>query len=213
MKQILILTIVVLAASGLTGCMVGDTNHYIYLDPDGRITWTVFERNVRSIESNIETQQQQESQFLAEVRGTSHPVALGFVALVPRSIQHHLLRDLRPFSVWTEARFERADDLVLSLLDLLGVQAQVDMWIDGDITTLEAVIMTGEVHEETLDESVLALIDDPETYEIRLTSGSFVTAVGFVIEEDGALARPINSEETCHVEGDPLVLSLSWISE
>ncbi len=213
MKQILTLTIIVLAAFASIGCIVGETNHLIYLEPDGAVTWVVFERDVRSIDGDTDKQLQQEDQFLAEVRDGSHPVAQGFDALTPRSIKHHLLRNIRPFSVWTEARFERADDLVFSSLDLLGVPALVEMWADGDLTTLEIIIMVDEAQEENVDERVLALVDDPEAYSIRLTRGSFVAAIGFEIEEDGAIARPAFPDEADRKEGEPLVLSLSWISK
>jgi len=211
MKHVLTITIVVLSTAALIGCIVSDTDHRIYLDPDGGLTWVVLERDVRSVDGDNIKRQEQEIQFLNEVRGGSHPVAVGFRELLANSLEYQLLRDARPFSVRTEANFESAAMVVRRLLSQLGVPAQVDMWISDNVTTLEAVIMVDEFQEETVNERVLALVDDPETYQIRLTHGSFIEAKGFVIEEDGALALLITSYDDDRAEGEPLVLSLSWI--
>ncbi len=66
--------VLMLAGSGLlaTGCLVGETTHGLYLDPDGGVTWTVRQQDVRS--NSEERRAEEEESFLANVRAGRHAV-------------------------------------------------------------------------------------------------------------------------------------------
>ncbi len=206
MKQFLIIVVVALLASA---CIVGESTHQIYIDPEGGVTWVVHEREVRSI-SELPEQGAEEEGFLADALLGVHPVALAFDLLGPDRLDYRLLRTERPFELRTEARFRSVEDLAVNLLDRLDLNGTVSLWTEDGVTCLEVVIEPcGD--DDVPDDDIIALADELSSYRLVMTQGRFVDAVGFDLLEEGVVAVPVESEVDCEGSPDkPLVLSLSW---
>jgi hypothetical protein len=198
--------ILILATMLTAGCLVRETRHTLYLDPDGGVTWQVSWFEVRSDAAEAERRAGEERDFLAEVREGSHDVALALDLLGPRRLDSRVLRERRPFSVSFEARFDRVDRLARDLFEQLDAPASVELWQEGEVTHLSFTVEIAEPGDDG-DERLLALLDEPKDYRLFLTEGKFVGAEGFRIEESGAVAVPEKRE----TEGvDSLSWRLSW---
>lgn len=202
--------IVIVIAAVLAGCIVGESSHRIYVQPDGAVQWVVLERELRSNADTAEKRAAEEAQLVDRVLMDDHPVRSAFELLGAQDCRSELLRDRRPYAVWTEARFRSVEELVHELLYLLGVRGEVDFTTVDGIARLQ-VCLSADQEDEVVDETVLHLAADLEDYRIVLTEGRFVEAVGFELEEDGRVAVPqAPSEEDDDRAAAPLVLVLAW---
>ena len=202
-----------LVGSGLlaTGCLVDETTHGLYLHPDGGVTWTVRQEDVRS--DSEERPTEEEHAFLANVRAQRHAVALAFDLLAARRVETRILRDARPYTVVTRARFARIDRVLQDLLDGLCVRADVELHREGDEMRLSVDYSPDPTDdcESVREETLSALVEEPEHFRFVLTEGRFVEAEGFEIAHDGLLARGLSpSEEELETHHGMLSYSLSW---
>ena len=202
----------VLAACFLmTGCLVGETTHTLYLDPHGALTWSVLERNIRSNEDDPAERRVEEKSYIERARDGRHDVARALGHLRPLDVNWRVLRGAKPFSVLTEARYESPAHLARALLDKLG--ARGDAWMErvGDSTRFILILDADQGCEDEDAPDVLgALVAELEDYRIHLTSGRFVDAVGFNIEGVKNIAVPEEVEED---EAGKLVYSLTWTTD
>jgi hypothetical protein len=202
-----------LIALTTVACLVKETTHTIYLQPDGSLTWVVLEREIRSLADTPEQRLTQEEEFLQSFHAGQHATRLAFTALYCDRFASQLLREQRPFAVWSEADFSSLAQLANDIIDKLALPGQVSMWQDDDLMHWQLEVFTDQVGEdyEPWDESVLALVDDVESYQIRLTHGQFVAANGFQLDEDDSVARPVElTEEEIAANGNVARYSLSW---
>ena len=122
MKKTLIACLVALMVAG---CIVKETRHTLYLEPDGSLTWTVVEEQVRSDADTAEDREREESEYLALVAG-DYPVAAALSSLRGFDVRTNLVRERRPYLVVTEAGFDSVehctmiDDDGLSLMKRKG---------------------------------------------------------------------------------------------
>ena len=58
-----------------TGCLLKETSHTLYLRPDGAVTWSVLERDIRSDEADPDKRRSEEEAYLAAVAAGEHDVA------------------------------------------------------------------------------------------------------------------------------------------
>lgn len=202
-----------LVGSGLlaTGCLVDETTHGLYLQPDGGVSWTVRQQDVRS--DSKERRTEEEERFLANVRAERHAVALAFDLLAAQRVETLLVRDTRPYTVVTRARFARIDRVLQNLLDGLCVHADVELQREGDEFRL-SVDYSPDVPDDCdsdQEEILGALVEEPEQFRFVLTEGRFVEAEGFEIAKDGLLAKGLSPSEE-EVENDPETrsYSLTW---
>ena len=210
MKKILIAGALALATAG---CIVKETHHTLYLEPDGSLTWTVVEERVRSDADTAEKRDREEAQYLAQI-DSEYPLATALSSLGGFEAQTHLVRKRRPYLVVTEANFDSVADLTREILDRFGVPGRVDLSLDGDEHILEIDIWTDEVDDSLAaeDDPISELIDG--SHRIVLTEGRFVRATGFTLEEGGRVAIPLEvSEEELERDAGRLRLSLVWTSE
>ena len=202
-----------LVGAGLlaTGCLVDETTHGFYLHPDGGVTWTVRQEDVRS--NSEERRTEEEETFLANVRVERHAVALAFDLLAARRVETLILRDARPYTVVTRARFARIDRVLQNLLDGLCVRADVELRREGDEVQLTVDYSPDVVDdcESDQEEILSALVEEPEHFRFVLSEGRFVEAEGFEIARDGLLARGLRpSEEEVENHHGTLSYSLTW---
>jgi hypothetical protein len=203
--------VAVLASALQVGCLTKETIHTLYVTPDGAVAWGVIEKDVRSDDSDIDRRQAEEQKFADAARSGSHDVAVAFERLGPAGLTTTVVRDMPPFLVYTEARFERMDDLTMAILERLGICGESVIDTDGDVTTWRLVAHVDPVSLEQMDEDVLPLLDDAGRYRIIAVGCEFADAQGFRIEEGGRQAIPLKiSEEEIERSGGTLVRSLSW---
>jgi hypothetical protein len=205
-----------LIASTTVACLVKETTHTIYLQPDGSLTWVVLEREIRSLADTPEQRLAQEEEFLHSFHAGQHGTRQAFEALYCDRFASQLLREQRPFAVWSEADFSSLEQLTRDLMARLSIPAQVSMWHEDSVMHWQLEVFTDQVGEdyEPEDDSVVALLDDIESYQIRLTHGKLIDAHGFQLEEDDTVARLVElSEEELAANDNVARYYLAWTSE
>ena len=196
-----------LAAVGLmtTACLVKDTTQTIYLEPDGAVTWTVLQADVRSDGKTAKERAREETEFAAAVRAEQHPVALAFDQLDPLSVRTDILRRDRPYTVLTQARFARLDWLMERFFSKLGATATSTLdRQNGTVTwamTVSNLDDNASDHSPDKDEAVDALFDSFEHCRFVLAAGHFTSAVGFELSADGRVAT--SHDRDSDRDGDP----------
>lgn len=188
------------------GCLRKDVMPTLYLDPDGAVTWTVTERDVRSDERDPASRAAEEQAWLEASRNDAGPQAEALRKLGGRRVRTTVLRDERPFVAVTEARFSSVRRLTRDLLDGFGLDGDVDLERDEAGTTLTVRYDPEPIREIDENDPLLELVDGLEDYRIVLTRGHFVEADGFVIDETKTVARPVIHDD----EGKRQSLSLTW---
>ena len=94
----------------MTGCLVKDTTHTLYLDPGGAVTWMVLERDIRSDEEERAPRDEEEREYLDAFARGEHGVALALRRL-DGDVRTTMLRAERPYTTMTEARFDSIAEL------------------------------------------------------------------------------------------------------
>lgn len=205
-------------AASAAGCIVTErTEHVLYLEPDGAVTWTVIEHELRSDADEPAARRQEEADYLAAVAAGTQPIADSLRRLGGRSLVSYLARDRRPYTTWTEARFDSVAELADALLAELGVPGGAVLTHEGDLHRLEVELWlpdeTASVEDDG-DDVFLPLADAVEDHRLVLTAGSFVEARGFHLEDDGraAVVEKLSDEEI-EAAGGRIVLSLAWSTD
>ena len=60
-SRLLVLSLLLLASAG---CLIKETTHTFYLDPDGAIVWRVVEKDVRSDAEDVDERRKEEADYL-----------------------------------------------------------------------------------------------------------------------------------------------------
>jgi hypothetical protein len=110
----------------------------------------------------------------------------------------------------TEARFADVRQLGLAVLRDAQAQGDVALVRDGCQTTFTVRAQVDAAPESGGDHALDDLLTDLDTYRFVLTAGRFVSADGFEIQEDGAVAVP-DAKKTA-TDG-VLALRLVWAEE
>jgi hypothetical protein len=209
-----IATLVLLAAA----CMMTESEHTFYLDPDGSVTWMVVDSNVRSDEEG-QKGLDEELAFLDSVDSGEHDTAVMMDECAPLRIDTRLVRDERPYMVVTSGRFGNVADLFQCLFDADDADALVELIrLDGHyrLTINVDVALEDDVEASETEAKVTTNHVDPlpaDVVSFFLTEGEFVEAEGFVIDEESRSARPIEFDEKQLeeiVRKGTLVYSLTW---
>ncbi len=210
--------IVMAAAASAAGCLQKETTHTIYLSPDGRATWTVVEKNVRSDEKDVARRAAEEQKYILAAEGSDHGVGRGLAALNPARLRTRIIRADRPFFVVTEAEFSSIEFAVQRIVMGLGLPADVLVTYDGPVTTLrvridavQAVENAKRKPEGEPDNPLDDLAEDLDCYRFILTDERFVSAIGFTLASDNTVAVPVETPwDAVVANGGILELSLSW---
>lgn len=196
---------VALCALFSSACLRREPSHTIYISPSG-VTWTAVETNVRSDEGNAVERMAEEQDFVLAARAGRHPVADALRRLGGRDVSTTWLRKERPYGVMTEARFDDAGQLARAAMRAAGLEGDASLVKDGCTTTFTARANADSDPGGDASE-IEALLEDPGAYRFVLTSGRFVAADGFTIDEDGTVARP--DMRKTPADG-VLTLTLAW---
>jgi hypothetical protein len=220
------LSIVLVAAALTVGCLEGELEHVIYLDPDGSATWMVLEKEIRSASGDLA---EEEKGFLVPYRNNEYHVAQALTDLGAVSVETRLLRPERPYWVVTTAEFVAIDAMLQRYVREID-EVAAEVWIecvgderrlvvrytpeldDGDEAGEEQKVEEKqEAEAEEEEDNVNILLDDE--LRIFLTSGKFVDAEGFEISHGGSVAVPAAvSEDDIDTDGS-VTLSLTWTVE
>lgn len=215
------LILAVLVATSL-GCFEIQGKHTIYLEPDGTVTWSVLEEEIRLDGETLEERRRAADEFLDLVAANGHAAAVSLAALHPSSLNTRILREEAPQAILTEAHFPGIDRVYQNLYDLYDLPALAELESDEDRTRLRIWMWKGGEDEDEPDgseeservslEILAALIGE---CRIVLTEGRFVEATGFEILQNGRVAVPADFETTEEQDEGyvPVVLSLTWAPE
>lgn len=208
MRMFSTVSLVVLAGVLSAGCLQKEVTHTIYLSASGA-AWSVIEKDVRSDEQVPERRIAEEHDYVLAARAGRHPVAQAFRLLGAQAVTTTWLREGRPYTVLTEARFSSLEQLFKSVLrdaQMHGEVAAVTTGCDTRLTVRVDLSVEPRAEDSALD----ALIGDAGDYRLVLTEGRFVSADGFTISGDGMVAVPDAGKAP---EGEVLTLGLAWKSE
>lgn len=191
-----------------SGCLQMESAHRLYLSPQGAVSWTVRQTEVRSDAEKAATRHEEEREWLAGIDQGSHPVALAFQALGGQQIQTALVRRERPYAAEISCECGRVDELANTMLSELQVKGHATLIRRSDTTTLTIEIQV-PASEQEYGGALDALFDELEHYRIVLTAGRFVAADGFTISADGVIATPVAPAGAT----DVVRLSLTWAGD
>ncbi|MCP3981950.1 MAG: hypothetical protein GY716_21820 [bacterium] len=201
-----------IACLALGGCLRKETTHTLYLDPDGSLHWSVLERDVRSDEKDLADRIAEEQEWLQAASAGAHPVAEALRLLGARRVDAHMVRSERPYAAWTEGWFSTLEQPARRFLEELQLSGDARLTVDGETTTFRLQLDSTEPGSGVDEESpLIALIEDAEHYRVVLTSGRFVEAEGFELDDAdtvAVLAWPQEDDSASR-----RTLSLSWARE
>jgi len=209
MRMISGVLVPVVMAAACSGCLQREVTHTFYLSPSG-VVWSVIERDVRSDERQPADRFREEHDYVLAAGAGAHPIAEALQRLGARSVATTWLRRDRPYSVMTEGTFAGARELVLAILRDAQAQGDATLAVDGCQTNLAIHVDIASAPESRSDRALDELFTDLFAYRFVLTEGRFVSADGFLIEGDGAVAVP--NPAKAPVDG-MLTLALTWANE
>lgn len=189
------ITLAVGLTLGVTACIISTTHHTIYLEADGTVLWTVLEEDVHSDADALADRDREECEWLEAARAGDHGIARGLAVLGGEPMSR-VLRDRRPFAVWTAARFESAETLVRALVDGLDLPARIELTtgptgggflVELDLADADAAVDPAE--------NLFDLLAGIEDARLVLVEGEFVAAEGFTLDDDRRVARPVPPPE------------------
>lgn len=209
MRTILRVFAVLAMGAVSSGCLRQEVTHTIYLSPSG-VVWSAIQRDVRSDEKEPADRLREEHDYALAAGAGVHPIAKALQRLGGRSVVTTWLRRERPFSVMTEARFADARSLALAILRDAQVQGDATQTTDGCTTRLGIRVDLASATDSSGDRAADDLLADLAAYRFVLTQGRFVSADGFTIEDEGAIATPDPNKAAVN---DILTLALTWNDE
>jgi hypothetical protein len=197
----------------MSGCLVKDTTHTLYLEPDGRVDWTVLETDVHANGDDAAAVAAEEAGFLADVQAGEGGVYRALQSLEPLRADCRILRDERPFTVWNEARFDSLASVSQMILDRFHVPGQATLRTEGREICFELVCYPDAAADDAGEDAkpLEALVEDLDHYRVILTAGQFTEATGFRIEEGGRTAVPVAPDEAAvKAAGGAVRFTLRW---
>jgi hypothetical protein len=198
------------------GCLLKDRIDTWYLEPNGAVTWSVVEKDVRSDAKAPVDRQNEETTYLTAVRAQTPPIAMAFQQLTPAKIETRILRGSVPFTVVTDCRFSSVAVLAQRIIDRAGLAGASVLNRDADgmswTMTFRDPHAENAVGDQTDDEDLEALVDGLDGLKVVLVEGRFTSAAGFDLSSDGRVATIVSDKEMTEKfdNGAPIVIRLSW---
>lgn len=208
MTRVLLLSILI---SPVAGCLLEEVAHTLILEPDGSVLWTACQKDVRSDAKTPQERDREESEFWDLVKTGIHPVAEALREIGGAEVHTAILRDRRPFSVVTTARFESAAAMAERLIAALGVPGQAELIEEARGTTLRLRLWLETADTDSGSDAAAALLADGDDWRIVLAEGKFVEAAGFTLRDgDTAATFAEVDEKALEDNGGVLDLTLTW---
>ena len=207
-KRIAVITLALALAP--LGCIIDETTHVLYLEPDGSVTWRVLQDLVRSDRDAPRERLAEEADFLDEVDTAEDSYSRMFADMGATAVDAWSVRDRRPYSLVVEGRFEGLDEATEALGEHIETDLHVTLEQDGDVVhyTLRVPPPTEQVDPDDADD---AWQWAQHRFRMVTAKGRFVHARGFDISEDGVVAvpRPLTPDEIDEHDGTS-VYTLTW---
>ena len=209
LRLIAALALVILAGAA-SACIQEDSTVTLYLDPNGQVTWSILERNVRSDAKDRGERQTEESQFIVAARVHQHPAMTGLQRLAASDIKDSILQDKPPYSVMTEGHFRNLEEMGRRLFVAYGMSGTSVVTHDKDkwIWTLTFEFVPREFGDQ--DTAELVALTGGKVH-VALREGEFIEADGFTINDDKRLAELSGDLIEPRDHNDPpKILKLIW---
>ena len=211
MKKAVALLIVVVSCAA---CLTAENRHAFYLEPDGSAVWAVTAEDVRSDLEDREVRSMEEARYLKGARRGETEVGAALRHVGATWVKTTVVRDVAPYTVLTEGRFESAASMLESFLGAIGFEAETALWFDGERTTLSFRFWEraeSEAQAESKDGPADCLVEPLEQYRFVLTEGRFEEASGFRLKSGDTVAVMLDLEEAEDDTGRGSVhYSLTW---
>lgn len=195
-----------------SGCLLKDTTQTWYLHPDGSVTWTVVEANVRSDARAAADRANEEATYWQSVRSGTHQMAEAFRTLGATTPRTRIVRAEVPFTVITDATFPALDDLGRRLITQTGLAGSSELVRDGAVWQWTITLRDPHARDNEPDpeSGILALAESLDTLKIVLITGRFESAEGFTLSTDSRVAMFDEKTTKPVSESSTLVLRLRW---
>lgn len=206
LRRLAVGTLLVLASA----CIQEDNTVTWFLDPNGEVTWSILERNIRSDFKNRDERMTEEAQFIVAARVHQHPAMTGLQRLVATNIKDTILQDKPPYSVMTEGHFRSLEEVGRRLFVAYGIKGTSVVTHDREkyVWTLTIEATPADISEQDTAE-LTALLGTK--LHVALREGEFVEADGFSINDDRRFAELSGNLLEEHSPGDPpRVVRLVW---
>jgi len=204
---------VVAALTMTAGCLVKDTTQTWYLRPDGSVTWTVVESNVRSDARAAADRASEETTYWASVKSETHEVAEVFRLLGGTNLGTRIVRAEVPYTVVTDARFAGIADLGQRLIVTMGLAGSSVLVRDAEACQWTMTIRDPHAADNRIDPetAITSLAESLASLKIVLVSGRFESAEGFVLASDHRVATFDEKATNPGGENPTVVLRLRWV--
>lgn len=209
-KRIVARALLVVLTGAAAACIQEDNTVTWFLDPNGQVTWSILERNIRSDAKGRDERAAEESQFIVAARVHQHPAMTGLQRLSATDLKDTILQDKPPYSVMTEGHFRNLEEMGRRLFVTYGIKGTSVVTRDSEkwIWTLTIEVMPKDVSEQ--DTAELTAILGTKLH-VALREGEFVEAEGFAINEDRRMAELSGDLFDDRGENDPpKVVKLVW---
>jgi len=205
-RRIVTAALLVLASA----CIQEENTVTLFLDPNGQVTWSILEKNVRSDSKSRDERQTEESQFIVAARVHQHPAMTGLQRLAASDIKDSILQDKPPYTVMTEGHFRNLEEAGRRLFVAYRIRGTSVVTHDREkfIWTLTIEAVPGDLaDQDTVELSALF----GTKLHVALREGEFVEADGFSISDDRRLAELAGDLFEDRKESDPpKVVKLVW---
>jgi hypothetical protein len=205
--------LVVALGFAASACIVSDTTQTWYVEPNGRVTWVVDEKDVRSDCQSAEDRRREEADFWLSVQQERHGAAAGLLELSGARAKTLVLRSEVPFHVRTEGKFAGLDVIGQRLIGVVAGTGTSLIKQDADRSEWTLVMRDPAASGTTGDPSdaVAHLIGSLDTLKVVLVGGRFEDAEGFKLSDDRRVASFEATEPDTPKGEEPTVkLRLAW---
>jgi hypothetical protein len=209
MRTLAIVTVLALAVLS-AACIKRESAATWYIDPAGRVTWSILERDIRSDSAARGDRDAEEAQFIAAVKSNQHGAAKGLSRLGASQLKVTILQEKPPFTVLTEGQFPGLDDMGQRLITRFGLSGASEVIRDGNTWTWSMHISDPKASSgpESDSDEFADLLGDRLTVALR--EGRFLSATGLALDNEGRIATLKSDDKLTADENGVMRFQLRW---
>ena len=189
MRREILVPLAILLALPLSGCILEDTRHTLFIAPDGSVTWRVMRDLIRSDKDDPAERLDEEQGVLGEIDTGEEGWGETLAELGAAHTSVELLRAERPYTVLVQARFAGLELLGQRLLEEVEQPGEFEYREDGSLRELTFTLHPQPGDEREGDER--AAEEPQDELGLVLTQGRFIDAQGFRLSVDDVVATPL----------------------
>ena len=206
-------------SSVTSACLQKDITETWFLDAGtGAMTWSVFEDHVRLDVESAADRDAEEQEYIDSAKRQDHPVARGLRELGLGNPRTRVIRDVVPFSVFTDVDAGRIDILGERMIRQFGLTGTSVLARNGTIWEWTWTSRDSGRHDDGRDQTGAdALGEGFRSLVVMIQNGRFENATGFDLSADRRAAKRRDLDgaagpEPSHGTEAPTVLRLRWTS-